>query len=1378
MASNLTSYLPSSVLNYLIGHTQLIPPIKDDYETVVLFADVSGYTAMCEAMSEQGNDGDENLAKTLRSYFELLIKAISKQGGDVFKFAGDAILVVWPPSEESLTTKVRRATQSGLQIRESLQDAVLAHGVRLSVKIGIGAGDIGILHLGGIFGRLEYLAVGEPLVQAFTAEHHATKTELVLSPKAWSLVKNYFEGEELDDKHAFITKCTDPLRAISVAMASTSQKELDAKILERMLSYIPTAAIPFAGHGNDNWVNEIRTITCLFVNLGMEEKDLVNVSNKGGDLQRINTVLRAVQEAVYKYEGSLNKFLMDDKGSTLIAVFGLPPLAHQDDSIRGVMSALAIRTALNQLGLRCSVGITTGQAYCGVIGNILRREYSVLGDVVNLAARLMQHCNTTGAGILCDTNTKEICEHTFSLYHDLNFFSIGAVQVKGKSKSIPIFQPQLPLQLDYMRASIKLQVILENQKKQTKKTPGVEESTVVSDSELQTKCAQLFSVITNCKESKVVLLVALPGLGKSVLLMSALRKLGPESLVVFAAGYPYDNGVFPLYTFRTVFLQLLTRIENVKITNNARKWVRAHLPKSKHLLVSVLNDILQLNFEESEESQLLTKEERLKESRTLLLMLFQVLVPQLQVGRLVVAIEDAVYLDSHSWIFISMLCGTVPNMSVVVVTRPLTKTFMNAFATRVPPDGLDVLLRSTHCTTIQIMPREDALIARISAQSFVRNPPSSTGSGGSSGGNSGKELQENNVIKFRPVLIELCLDRARGNPLYASELLKFFQANDYIYSNEGMIIPKTSICPESNENENNPKLLATPLPFRLISLLNLQLDRLSQPQLSMLKVAAVLGNCFSLKLVKLCQPFDADDNLEEAFEELLALVIVSKVPPPNLLTETVVLETKEGEKEKESEDREREKREEEEREGYYTFTDGLMRHVILSRMLVSHQETLISKIKKNSNLFRDDEPLTTAISGGPKKFKESICEGSLRKKQQGGMKRWNQKYFVLTHDKLSYYDYVETGKQEIKEKPKTEMILSNETVIEIKNVNTIFITPSLAGTRKLEVMADLPDQATLWIDFLQKVTKKKARQFYSQVENNLTPQVVSSMNMPKLQHTKRGFGTRDKSSIFIAGTENGGNSSSNSSGSSSSGSGSSSSGSGNMNSLQTKRFNESVKEAWLMKRGTSIKSWKKRYFVLFKDKLQYFETNTPQSPVKGEMVFGFETKAEKLTFGKEVGYAFVVSISPTAPRRYHLATETEEERKEWIDLVNQFARISSLPKQSSKMAAHSVLEGRLRKKGGTLGNWTNRYFVLFNDRMEYFVDKSAEARKGEIPIYKETTVGESDSKEHIFFFKSSNEAKTYFLGALTHEEMERWIAAIKLQVQNAPKYVPPIKEKK
>lgn len=90
------------------------------------------------------------------------------------------------------------------------------------------------------------------------------------------------------------------------------------------------------------------------------------------------------------HEGSLNKLLMDDKGSTLIVCFGLPPLMHQDDPVRAILAAFTLRQYLTKIDCKCYIGIATGTVFAGVVGSSgSRREYSVLGDSVNLAARLM-----------------------------------------------------------------------------------------------------------------------------------------------------------------------------------------------------------------------------------------------------------------------------------------------------------------------------------------------------------------------------------------------------------------------------------------------------------------------------------------------------------------------------------------------------------------------------------------------------------------------------------------------------------------------------------------------------------------------------------------------------------------------------------------------------------------------------------------------------------------------------------------------------------------------------------------------------------------------------------------------------------------------------
>lgn len=102
-------------------------------------------------------------------------------------------------------------------------------------------------------------------------------------------------------------------------------------------------------------------------------------------------MIETVQKCMYMHEGSLNKLLMDDKGSTLIVIFGLPPMCHQDDAARSIMAGQLLMKELKKLYCTVSIGIATGKVFAGVVGTSgSRREYSVLGDEVNVSARLMQ----------------------------------------------------------------------------------------------------------------------------------------------------------------------------------------------------------------------------------------------------------------------------------------------------------------------------------------------------------------------------------------------------------------------------------------------------------------------------------------------------------------------------------------------------------------------------------------------------------------------------------------------------------------------------------------------------------------------------------------------------------------------------------------------------------------------------------------------------------------------------------------------------------------------------------------------------------------------------------------------------------------------------
>lgn len=87
----------------------------------------------------------------------------------------------------------------------------------------------------------------------------------------------------------------------------------------------------------------------------------------------------------------MNKLVMDDKGSTLVCLWGLSPMAHEDDASRAILTAFNMRKELRRkFNTSCNIGISSGEMFSGVVGTSGgRKEFSVLGDVANLAARIM-----------------------------------------------------------------------------------------------------------------------------------------------------------------------------------------------------------------------------------------------------------------------------------------------------------------------------------------------------------------------------------------------------------------------------------------------------------------------------------------------------------------------------------------------------------------------------------------------------------------------------------------------------------------------------------------------------------------------------------------------------------------------------------------------------------------------------------------------------------------------------------------------------------------------------------------------------------------------------------------------------------------------------
>ena len=139
---------------------------------------------------------------------------------------------------------------------------------------------------------------------------------------------------------------------------------------------------------------------------------------------KLDAYVRQVQRILARYEGALLQLTIGDKGSYLYAAFGAP-LAHEDDAARAVSAALDLQALASTLEfiVDTRIGISQGRMRTGAYGGTMRRTYGVLGDEVNLAARLMQ---AAAPGQIL------LSQRTFSkVNEDIPVEKIGTIEVKG-----------------------------------------------------------------------------------------------------------------------------------------------------------------------------------------------------------------------------------------------------------------------------------------------------------------------------------------------------------------------------------------------------------------------------------------------------------------------------------------------------------------------------------------------------------------------------------------------------------------------------------------------------------------------------------------------------------------------------------------------------------------------------------------------------------------------------------------------------------------------------------------------------------------------------------------------------------------------------------
>lgn len=399
-----------------------------------LFADISGFTPLTEALLRAYGPGRgaEELTRQLNLIYDALVTEVHRYGGSVLAFSGDAI-TCWLDGDSGL-----QATACGLAMQRAMRQfsAITTPAgdvIPLAMKVAVAIGPVRRFRLGDP--QIQYIdaLAGDTLNKMAEAEHQAEKGEVVVGPDVIARIGDQLDivaWREVEPQHRFgvvggIKRETEA----AAPPAGWPPLTAEALVEEQIRPWVLPPIYERLQTGQGQFLAELRPAVVMFLYFsGIDYDD----DEAAGD--KLDAYIRWVQTVLARYDGYIFQLTIGDKGSYLYTAYGAPT-AHEDDAIRAVSTALALQALPAELNFieEVRIGISQGQMYTGAYGGNKRRTYGLLGDDVNLAARLMQAAQP-GQTLVSEAAQRNT--------HDLfTWEQLPPFKVKGKTNSIVAFQP-------------------------------------------------------------------------------------------------------------------------------------------------------------------------------------------------------------------------------------------------------------------------------------------------------------------------------------------------------------------------------------------------------------------------------------------------------------------------------------------------------------------------------------------------------------------------------------------------------------------------------------------------------------------------------------------------------------------------------------------------------------------------------------------------------------------------------------------------------------------------------------------------------------------------------------------------------------------------
>lgn len=380
----------------------------------LVFVDLSGFTAMSERLAKLGRQGAEEVTEVVSSTFSELLAVAYAMGGSLLKFGGDALLLFFAGDDHAA-----RACHAGYEMRRTLRriGRIKTSGgnVHLRMSMGVHSGAFDFFLAGD--SHQELIVTGPGASTTVAMESAASAGEIMLSDTAATMISPSAVGERRGDGYLLARD----LRVVRASHSDTSlRNEVDPA------RFVPLSVRDHLAAGGDE--PEHRTVTVAFVHFdGTDE--LMRQHGPAEVSRRLQDLVRSVQAAADTHQVSFLATDIDNDGGKIILVAGAPRATGTDED--SMLHAARTITATDH-GLSLRIGIHRGPVFAGDVGPPYRRTYTVMGDAVNTAARVMTHA--TSGEVLVTEDVLRRCGTTYDV-EELPPFA-----AKGKAKMLTAFR--------------------------------------------------------------------------------------------------------------------------------------------------------------------------------------------------------------------------------------------------------------------------------------------------------------------------------------------------------------------------------------------------------------------------------------------------------------------------------------------------------------------------------------------------------------------------------------------------------------------------------------------------------------------------------------------------------------------------------------------------------------------------------------------------------------------------------------------------------------------------------------------------------------------------------------------------------------------------